>query len=225
MSKRTLYAHFRTKDELVLAHLKDLASTGHTLEGVLVREEVPAKERILALFDPPPAGTDPVRGCPFTDAAVEFPDPQNAVHSYARERKLLMVRLVANLVAELGCRQPTVLAEQLVTLADGAASRAMVLGEADYGRHARAAAEILLDNADYDHLRRWLSSRGIRHRIARKGVEPSTRLGRRRWVVERTAYWLAGCRRLHRRYERKPEHFLAFVGIAALRICFRRLTS
>lgn len=147
VSKRTLYAHFRTKEELVLAHLKDLASTGRTLEGGLVREEVPAKERILALFDPPPAGTDPVRGCPFIDAAVEFPDPQSAVHSYARERKLLMVRLVANLVAALGCRRPTVLAEQLVTLADGAASRAMVLGEADYGRHARTAAEILLANA------------------------------------------------------------------------------
>ncbi|MBD0676199.1 TetR/AcrR family transcriptional regulator [Streptomyces sp. CBMA156] len=147
VSKRTLYAHFRTKDELVLAHLQDLASTGHTLEGALTREGVPARERILALFDPPPAGTDPVRGCPFIDAAVEFPDPRNAVHSYARERKLLMVRLVADLVTELGCHEPAVLAEQLVTLADGAASRAMVLGEPDYGRHARTAAEILLDNA------------------------------------------------------------------------------
>ncbi|MFI7094154.1 TetR/AcrR family transcriptional regulator [Streptomyces lydicus] len=147
VSKRTLYAHFRTKDELVLAHLEDLSSTGRTLEGVLAREDIPARERILALFDPPPAGTDPVRGCPFIDAAVEFPDPQNAVHSYAREQKLLMVRLVADLVAELGCREPSVLAEQLVTLADGAASRAMVLGEANYGRHARTAAEILLNNA------------------------------------------------------------------------------
>ncbi|XMN11217.1 DUF721 domain-containing protein [Streptomyces griseobrunneus] len=44
-------------------------------------------------------------------------------------------------------------------------------------------------------------------------------------LVERTVSWLAGCRRLHRRYERKPEHFLAFVGIAAVRICHRRLTS
>ncbi len=25
--------------------------------------------------------------------------------------------------------------------------------------------------------------------------------------------WLAGCRRLHRRHERKAEHFLAFTGI------------
>jgi transposase len=77
---------------------------------------------------------------------------------------------------------------------------------------------------DYDHLRRWLRSRGIRHRIARKGIESSQRLGRHRWVVERTVSWLAGCRRLHRRYERKPEHFLAFVGIAALLIGNRRLT-
>jgi transposase len=61
---------------------------------------------------------------------------------------------------------------------------------------------------DYRHLRRWLASRGIRHRLARKGVESSRHLGRHRWVVERTVSWLSGCRRLHRRYERKPEHFL-----------------
>ncbi|WP_405754322.1 MULTISPECIES: hypothetical protein [unclassified Streptomyces] len=33
-------------------------------------------------------------------------------------------------------------------------------------------------------------------------------------TVERTMSWLAGCRRLHRRYERKAEHFLAFTSIA-----------
>ncbi|MEU2358779.1 helix-turn-helix domain-containing protein [Streptomyces misionensis] len=147
VSKRTLYAHFRTKSDLVVAHLQDLATTGRTLESVLLREDVPARERILALFVLPPADEDPVRGCPFIDAAAEFPDPHSAVHSYAREQKLRMVRLVTALVTELGCREPAALAEQLVTLADGAASRAMVLGEADYGRHARAAAEVLLANA------------------------------------------------------------------------------
>ena len=78
---------------------------------------------------------------------------------------------------------------------------------------------------DYDHLRRWLRSRGIVPRIAHKGIESSIRLGRHRWVVERTVSWLAGCRRLHRRYERKAEHFLAFVGIAAALISYRRLTN
>ncbi|MFK4064533.1 TetR/AcrR family transcriptional regulator [Streptomyces sp. NPDC029674] len=148
VSKRTLYAHFRTKSDLVIAHLQDLASSGGTLESALTREDIPARERILALFVLPAAdAVAPVRGCPFIDAAAEFPDPQSAVHSYAREQKLLMVRLVTALVTELGCREPAALAEQLVTLADGAASRAMVLGDADYGRHARAAAEVLLDNA------------------------------------------------------------------------------
>lgn len=86
-----------------------------------------------------------MRGCPFIDAAVEFPDPQSAVHTYAREQKLLMAQLVTELAAELGAADPAALAEQLVTLADGAASRAMVLDQPGYGRHARMAAEILLD--------------------------------------------------------------------------------
>lgn len=50
-------------------------------------------------------------------------------------------------VAERDIDEPESLAEQLVTLADGAASRAMVLNDPDFGRHARAAAEILLDHA------------------------------------------------------------------------------
>ena len=39
-------------------------------------------------------------------------------------------------------------------------------------------------------------TRGVRHRIARRMIEPSDRLGRHRWVVERTIAWLARYRRL-----------------------------
>jgi transposase len=78
----------------------------------------------------------------------------------------------------------------------------------------------------YDPLRSWLRGRGITHRIARKGVETSQRrLGRHRWVIERTMAWLAGCRRLHRGYERKAEHFLGLSSIACTLICYRRLTE
>ncbi len=94
------------------------------------------------------------------------------------------------------------------------------------GPRRRRPAKLHADKGyDYDHLRKWLRDRRIRHRIARKGIESSTRHGRHRWVVERTVSWLAGCRRLHRRYERKAEHFLAFVGIAAALISYRRLTK
>ncbi len=36
--------------------------------------------------------------------------------------------------------------------------------------------------------------------------------------------WLSGRRHLHHRYERKAERFLAFVGIAAALIGYRRLS-
>ncbi|MFF7073795.1 IS5 family transposase [Streptomyces pseudovenezuelae] len=93
------------------------------------------------------------------------------------------------------------------------------------GPRRRRPEELHTDKGyDYTHLRLWSATRGIRHRIARKGVDSSQRLGRHRWVVERTVSWLAGCRRLHRRYERKAEHFLAFTNIACTLICLRRLT-
>lgn len=92
------------------------------------------------------------------------------------------------------------------------------------GRRRRKPGKLHADKGyDYTHLRRWLRRRGIQQRIARKGIEPSPRLGRHRWTVERTMSWLAGCRRLHRRYECKAEHFLAFTSIACTLICYRRL--
>ncbi|TLS44370.1 hypothetical protein FE633_20290 [Streptomyces montanus] len=65
----------------------------------------------------------------------------------------------------------------------------------------------------------------VHHRVARKGIESSTRLGRHHWVVERTVSWLPGCCRWHRRYEREAEHFLAFVGSAAAHLSYRRHTT
>jgi transposase len=47
---------------------------------------------------------------------------------------------------------------------------------------------------------------GISPRIARKGAESSEKLGRRRWIVERTLAWLNQFRRLVIRYDRKCGH-------------------
>ncbi|MFJ2908429.1 transposase, partial [Streptomyces sp. NPDC087228] len=94
------------------------------------------------------------------------------------------------------------------------------------GPRRRKPAKLHADKAyDNRQLRQWLRGRGITPRIARKGIESSERLGRHRWTIERTMAWLAGCRRLHRRYERKAEHFLAFTSIACTLICYRRLTK
>ena len=95
-----------------------------------------------------------------------------------------------------------------------------------YGPRRRRPAKLHADKGyDFDHLRDWLRRRQIVPRIARRGIEPSGRLGRHRWVVERTMSWLNGCRRLHRRHERTADHFLAFAGIACTLICYRRTTN
>lgn len=81
----------------------------------------------------------------------------------------------------------------------GAARARMPPIRSRLGPRPRRPAKLRADKGyDHVHLRRWLRKRGIRHRITRKGIESSQRLGRHPWVVERTVSWLAGCRRLHR---------------------------
>lgn len=60
-------------------------------------------------------------------------------------------------------------------------------------------------------------------RIARRGVESSDRLGRYRWVVERTLAWLSRYRRLTIRYERRLDIHQAFTTLACALICWNYL--
>jgi transposase len=94
------------------------------------------------------------------------------------------------------------------------------------GRPRFRPAKLHADKAyDQAALRRALRRRGILVRIARKGIEPSQRLGRHRWIIEACLSWLVRYRRLVRRYDRKAAHFQAFADLACALVCFRRLTQ
>lgn len=71
--------------------------------------------------------------------------------------------------------------------------------------------------------RRWLRDKGIRPRLARKDIESKQRLGRHRWVIERSMASFTGYRRLTLRYERRADTFKAFLALAAALVCFKRL--
>jgi Transposase DDE domain len=71
--------------------------------------------------------------------------------------------------------------------------------------------------------RAWLRRRGIRARIARRGVESSTRLGRHRWRVEQSLSWLSCWRRLQLRWDRDSGRWFAFILLACAVVCFNRL--
>lgn len=147
VSKRTLYAHFPAKDDLVVTFLRYVYESGLTVESALYDPQIPPRERILAMFMVPVRGDRPVRGCPFTAAATEFPDPNSPAHAYTRDRKQAFTILIAELLAEMGAEDPSRLAEQLAILTDGVASRAMVFNDTSRADIGRAAAEALLDAA------------------------------------------------------------------------------
>ena len=92
------------------------------------------------------------------------------------------------------------------------------------GRPRQRPAKLHADKAyDSRALREELRRRGIAPRIARRGVESSERLGRYRWVVERTISWLNRFRRLRIRYERRADIHLAFLHIGCALICWNYL--
>jgi transposase len=93
-----------------------------------------------------------------------------------------------------------------------------------WGRPRKRPEKLHADKGyDYRRCRRVLRQRGIKGRIARRGVESSERLGRHRWVVERTLSWLGCYRRLVVSYERRADIHEAFLILACVLICFKRL--
>jgi transposase len=89
------------------------------------------------------------------------------------------------------------------------------------GRPRRRPEKLHADKAyDARHCRTYLRKRGIKSRIARKGIDSSERLGRYRWVVERTLAWLNRLRRLTIRYERRADIYEAFLHLGCILICW-----
>ena len=92
------------------------------------------------------------------------------------------------------------------------------------GRPRRRPARLHADKAyDRRRCRRECRARGIAPRIARRGIESSARLGRHRWIVERTFAWLARYRRLTIRYERRADIHLAFTTLACALVCLGQI--
>ena len=72
---------------------------------------------------------------------------------------------------------------------------------------------------------RLLRARNIRSRIARPKVDSSERLGRHRWVVERSFAWLDQMKRLAMRYERRADIHEALLTLGCSLICLNFLRA
>nr|WP_212732811.1 IS5 family transposase [Streptomyces sp. TP-A0874] len=125
---------------------------------------------------------------------------------------------------------PLAVAVSGANLHDSQAFKPLILAIPDIrsrrGPRRRRPVKIRADKAYFsaDHLA-WLRGRNLIPRIARPGIESGERLGRHRWKIEWSIAWLFGYRRLTVRYERKGNHFLAFLGLAAALTCYKKLAK
>jgi len=147
VSTRTFYQHFPSKDALVTAYLTRLDSeTAVPAEAQLLREDLPPREKLLALFaDRPAEGI--IRGCPFHNAAVEGAGTMPEVADVVRSHKNTFRARITAVAAEAGAADPEALGRQLALLFEGARALATSLDDPAPLRDAHATAATLIDHA------------------------------------------------------------------------------
>jgi AcrR family transcriptional regulator len=142
ISKRTLYNHFPSKDELIAAYL------ARRFKQVPASEKPPA-EQILGTFDSLErhfARTD-FRGCPFVNAVAELGAEDQAVKKIALAFKESRRVWFRDLLRQLEVADPEGLATQLTLLVDGSIAQNLVRDDPSMARAAKEAARVLLEHA------------------------------------------------------------------------------
>jgi AcrR family transcriptional regulator len=142
ISKRTLYNHFPSKDQLIVAYLSRRLIPPKTSER-------PVLEQILRVFDWLERwfASDSFRGCPFVNAIAELGDathPGTKMAVAYKEQRRVWLR---DALRQLNVADPDGLATQIAILMEGAIIAALVRGDPTMAAAAKAAARVLLTAA------------------------------------------------------------------------------
>lgn len=147
ISKTSMYKHFKTKDDLILAvlELRDAQFRDWLIERMQTLGDTPIAQ-ILALFDVLEdwfASPD-FKGCMFIRAAAEFQDKTHPIRQQSASHKQQIEDMLKGLVQEAGLENPGLLARQLVLLKEGAIIAAHVQLSPTAAADAKAAARVLI---------------------------------------------------------------------------------
>ncbi|MGK3707871.1 TetR/AcrR family transcriptional regulator [Arthrobacter sp. IK3] len=118
-TKVTFYRYFPTKDDLVAAYLDRQSELIRTAAGNLPADPCEAL-RTLAQVMGSEACRPGFRGCPFINAAAEYPASDHPVRAAVARHRDWFRGLVAGLAGRLGAADPELAADQLIMLRDGA---------------------------------------------------------------------------------------------------------
>jgi AcrR family transcriptional regulator len=149
IGKMTLYRHFPSKDDLIVAYLQDSDESFWRSFEAVTGGAPTAREKLLAFFDAlgEYAVSPACYGCPFLNVATEYPDPTYPGHQVALTHKRAVLAQFRQLAEEAGARQPAALADGLHLLMDGAYIAARMFGASpnNPAANVRWAAQQLID--------------------------------------------------------------------------------
>lgn len=150
VAKMSLYNHFKSKDALIEAWLRqqDQQWCEWLKTTIKQRTSNPSKQ-LLTIFDALREwfeGPD-FRGCAFINASVELANPDHPGHRVALEHQQSIYNYILSLAQAAEISSPEQLARQLLLLVQGAIVVAMMEGSWSTASQAKKAAAMLIENA------------------------------------------------------------------------------
>lgn len=150
VAKMTLYNHFASKEDLIVAVIEqqDAEVQAALAAAVEAAGRSPARQ-LQALFDWLKGWfeSDDFKGCAFLRALSEYPEPDHPIHRAAWRHKQAVNVLLGRIAAEAGARQPDELANALGLLINGAILSAHATRSSAPAKTAGSAAATLLKHA------------------------------------------------------------------------------
>ncbi|WP_460875113.1 TetR/AcrR family transcriptional regulator [Rhodanobacter koreensis] len=150
VAKTSLYRHFRTKDDLVVAFLeREDVDFWATWDGVAARHandptgELAAHMRWIGER----LSRSNYRGCPQINVAAEFPEQEHPARQVARAHMHGLRSRLGTIARRLDVKHPDVLAAQLALLINGAFVSSELLATDDAIRILLTSAQALVQAA------------------------------------------------------------------------------
>ncbi len=149
VAKSTLYRHFPSKDDLVVAFLRRRDERWRAwLRAEVERLSPEPAGRPLAVFDALGGwfASEDFRGCAFINAAAEIADPAHPARAAVQEHKRLCGEYLDELLRAAGSARPADDGAALMLLMEGAMVSALIERDPAPAARARAVAAAVLDH-------------------------------------------------------------------------------
>ena len=150
VSKKTMYHHFRSKEQLIAATLRQHEQnfTAYIEQSIGAIDGGPI-ERLLGIFDVAHSWfeTEDFYGCLFINAVAEYPDENSEIRTVCAAAKTSTRRCIQKLIEETDLSEPERLSTSLALLFEGSIVSVYAAKNATAAQEAKRAAKVLIEHS------------------------------------------------------------------------------